>query len=113
MATRSLSPKRAAERMQRFQHAVRVIALLRAKKAVQAQIRARGERISDYPCREMSMLAEAHLAQYRDELINKAMAVVATFPEFSPYVCANLETSAQSESEPKSITSAVQISGAK
>ena len=54
MATRSLSPKRAAERMQPFQSAVRIIALSKAKKAVQAQIRAWGERISDYSCRDIA-----------------------------------------------------------
>jgi hypothetical protein len=33
----------------------------------------------------MSMMAEAHFARHRDELINKAAADVATFPEFSRY----------------------------
>ena len=98
--------------MQRFQLAVRTIALLKAKKSVQAQIRARGQRISDYSCREMSVMAEAHLAQHREELINIATQVVATFPEFSRYGCANIETPAQKENEPKSITSTVQMSGA-
>jgi hypothetical protein len=112
MATRSLSPKRAAERMQRFQSAVRTIALFKAKKAVQAQIRARGEKISDYSNKEISLLANDHFAQHREELIAKATQVVATFPEFSPFVCANLETNAQKENEPKSTTSVVQMSGA-
>jgi hypothetical protein len=112
-ATRSLSPKRAAERMQRFNSAVRTIALYRAKKAVQAQIRARGGRISDYSCRDMSTMANDHFAQHRDELIARATEVVATFPEFSPLVCAYVVTSAQSQSGPKSITSTVQMSGAK
>jgi hypothetical protein len=112
-ATRSLSPKRAAERMQRFQSAVRTIALFRAKKAVQAQIRARGERISDYSCREMSVMAEAELARNREELINKAVQVVASFPEFSRYGCANLPTNAQTQNTLNSMGSTVQMSGAK
>ena len=113
MATPSLSPKRQAERMQRFQSAVRTIAFLKAKKAVQAQIRARGERISNYSCREMSVMAEALMAQpqHREELINKAVAVCLTFKEFAG--CANLLTRAQSKIEPISTTSAVQMSGAK
>jgi hypothetical protein len=111
MATRSLSPKRAAERMQRFNSAVRTIALYRAKKAVQAQIRARGERISDYSCRDMSIMANDHFAQHQEELINRATAVCLTFREFAG--CANLVTPAQSQSGPKSITSTVQMSGAK
>jgi hypothetical protein len=43
MATRSLSPKRAAERIQRHRVAVRVLALMRAKRIVLAQIRAKGK----------------------------------------------------------------------
>ena len=113
MAAPSLSPKRAAEGLQRFHSAVRTIALYRAKKAVQAQIRARGERIADYSCREISVMAEAYLNQHKEELINKAAADVATFPEFCPFVCANLVLNAQTQSQPKSITSAVQMSGAK
>jgi hypothetical protein len=111
MATRSLSPKRAAERMQRFRSAVRTIALFKAKKAVQAQIRARGERIAQYSCREISVLANAHFAQHQEELINRATAVVVTFREFAG--CANLVTAAQTQSPPKSTTSAVHLSGAK
>jgi hypothetical protein len=93
MAARGLSPKRLAERMQRFNSAVRTIALYRAKKAVQAQIRARGQRLSDYSCREISVMAEAYLNQHKEELINKAAADVASWPEFNRYVCANLENS--------------------
>ena len=111
MATRSLSPKRAAERMRRFQSAVRTIALFKAKKLVQAQIRARGQRISDYSCRDISLLAHAHLAQHQEELINKATAVVATFKEFAG--CVELLINAQSENGPISTTSTVQILGAK
>ena len=111
MATRSLSPKRAAERMQRFNCAVRTIALYRAKRAVQAQIRARGERISDYSCRDMSIMANDHFAQHQEELINRATAVVVTFPEFAG--CANLETNAQPQKPQISRASAVQMSGAK
>ena len=99
--------------MQRFQSAVRTIALWKAKKAVQAQIRARGERIADYSCRDISVLAEAHLAQHRDELINKATQMVATFPEFSPFVCAYVATNAQTQSQPRSTTSTVQNSCSK
>jgi integrase len=83
MASTSLSPKRATERMQRFQSAVRTIALFKAKKAVQAQIRARGQRVSDYSCRDISLMAAVELERDREELINKATANVLTFPEFA------------------------------
>jgi hypothetical protein len=98
---------------QRFNSAVRTIALYRAKKTVQAQIRARGQRISDYSCRDISLLANEHFAQHKEELINIAAQVVATFPEFSRYGCANLVTNAQNQSRPKSTTSAVQNSCSK
>jgi hypothetical protein len=113
MATRSLSPKRVAERLQRFRSAVMTIAHYQAKQAVKAQIRARGERISDYSCREMSVMAEAEFARNREELINKAVQVVASFPEFSRYGCANLPTNAQTQNTLNSMGSTVQMSGAK
>jgi hypothetical protein len=78
---------------------------------VQAQIRARGQRISDYSNKEISILANAEFERNREELINIAAQVVATFKEFAG--CANLVTNAQTQSSPKSITSAVQMSGAK
>jgi hypothetical protein len=67
-ATNSLSPKRALERMQRHRHAVIVLALQRAKKVVQANIRAKGQRITDFSAREITLLAEDYLAQHRQEL---------------------------------------------
>ena len=96
--------------MQRFQLAVRTIALLKAKKSVQAQIRARGQRISDYSCRDINILANAEFERNREELITKAVAVCLTFNEFAG--CANLVTNAQSKIEPISTTSTVQMSGA-
>jgi hypothetical protein len=111
-AAPSLSPKRAAERMQRFHGAVRTIALYRAKKAVQAQIKARGQRISDYSCRDITVMAEAEFERNREELIARATQMVATFPEFSRYGCAQISSDAQKEKAQKSITSAVQMLGA-
>jgi hypothetical protein len=78
-AARSLSPKRQAERMQRFCSAVMTIAVFRAKKAVQAQIRARGQKIAEFTAREISLPAKAELERNRE----KATADVATFPEFA------------------------------
>jgi hypothetical protein len=64
MATRSLSPKRIAERLREHHHAVLVLALMRAKKTVRAQIRARGQRISDYRAKDIRLLAHDYLAQH-------------------------------------------------
>jgi hypothetical protein len=113
MATPSLSPKRQAERMQRFHSAVRTIAFFKAKKAVQAQIRANGQRISDYSNKEISLMANAHFAQHQEELINKAAAVVVTFSEFSPLVCAYVRTNAQSQATCSDNQISVQILGSK
>ena len=107
-ATSILSPKRAAERMRRHQLAVRVLALMRAKKAVQAQIRAKGQRISDYSAKAINHLAEAELECNRTRLIAEAEQVIAASPLF-----AYLNKSAQTERQPKSTTSTLQILGAK
>jgi hypothetical protein len=57
---RSLSPDRALERLrQHHRHAVITLALRRAKKAVEARIRARGEKLAHYSARELRLLADA------------------------------------------------------
>jgi hypothetical protein len=113
-AARSLSPKQILERMQRHRHAVAVLALMQAKKAVQTQIRAKGQRISDYSVKEISRLAEAELQRNRDSLIADAEHAIATWPGFARWrlPCANLESAAQTEKPPISTTSTLQISGA-
>jgi len=112
MARRSLSPKRAAERMRQHRHAVMVMAMLRAQRAVQADIRAQGLKLAQFTAKEISVLAEAYMAQHREEPITKAVADVATFPEFARYLCAELSSHAQTPKPPISTTSAVQNSGA-
>ena len=86
-ATRSLSPNRALERMQRHRHAVMVLALQRAKKVVQADIRAKGQRLADFSAREITLLAEDYLAQHRDELVAEAEHAIATWPGFARWRC--------------------------
>src|SRR5262249_29764518 len=66
MASRSLSPKRIQERVQRHRQAVMVLALMRAKNM--AQIRAKGQRISDYSNKEISHVAHDYLAQHGERL---------------------------------------------
>ncbi len=84
------------QRLQRFYSAVLTIGHYRAKKAVQAQIKARGQRISDYSCRDIGLLAQAYLGQHFNELINKTSSDLATWPEFAG--CAELLTDAQTQS---------------
>jgi microcystin-dependent protein len=85
-----------------------------ARRAVRAQIRANGQKIAQFSAREISVLAEAHLAQHRERLRAEAEHAIATWPGFAYLRVpgANIKTVAQSENEPKSTTSAVQMSGA-
>jgi hypothetical protein len=111
-ATRSLSPKRALERMQRHRHAVILLALQRAKRSVQAGIRAKGLRICDFAAKEITLLAEAELERNRAQLIAEAEEAIATWPGFERWrlPVANISSAAQTTEARKSITSAVQIS---
>jgi hypothetical protein len=71
--------------MRQYRHAVMVLAMQRAKRAVQADIRAKGLKIAQFTARDITEQAEVYLAQHRDELITKAAADCLTFPEFSRY----------------------------
>ena len=115
MATRSLSPNRVVQKLREHRQAVAVLALIRAKKIVQAQIRAKGQRISDYSNRQINHLAEDYLAQHGETLRAEAMQTIATSPAFTRWrlPCAQFTTNAQKESEPISTTSSVQMLGAK
>jgi hypothetical protein len=55
MAIRSLSPKQTLERIRRHRHAVIVLAMQQAKKAVEAQIRAQGDKLNQVPARTISI----------------------------------------------------------
>jgi len=78
---------------------------MRAKKIVQAQIRAKGQRIADFKAREISHLAEDYLAQHGERLRAEAAHTIATSPGFARWRRAELTTDAQKQSEPKSTTS--------
>jgi hypothetical protein len=61
------------------------IARFMAKRAVQEQIRARGQKIAQFTCREISAMADAELERNLEELIANAVADCLTFLEFSRY----------------------------
>jgi hypothetical protein len=86
-ATRTLPPKRVLERLQRHRRAVIALAHQRAKRLVQAGIRAKGQRLSDFSAREITLLAEDYLAQHRAELVAEARHVIATWPGFARWRC--------------------------
>ena len=115
MATRSLSAKQVQERLQRHRSAVAVLAMQSARREVKAQIRAQGLKVAHYSAKEISILAEAHLAQHREQLRAEAEHAINTWPGFARWrlPSANITSDAQKEKQPISTTSTVQMSGAK
>ena len=115
MATRSLSPKRALEKIRQYRQCVIVLARQSARKAIKAQLRAEGLKLSQFSAKDISIRADAYFDVHRERLIVEAEHIVATSPYFERWrlPCADITTVAQSENEPKSTTSAVQMSGAK
>jgi hypothetical protein len=87
MAMRSLSPKQILERTQQHRHAVTVLAMQSAKRAVKADIRAKGLKVAQFSAKEITILAEAHLAQHREQLRAEAEHTIATWPGFARWVC--------------------------
>ncbi len=83
--------------MRQHRLAVRVLALQRAKKAAQAIIRAKGQKISDYSAREISHLAESYLAQHGGRPRAEAEHKIAIWPGFARWrlPCAELSSDAQ------------------
>jgi hypothetical protein len=113
IATNSLSPA------ERLKSAVFTLALQRAKTAVKRQLQAKGHKVAHYSARDITMMAQAYLDQHRAELIAEAKATVECwvaegfFGKRVQLAFAKLSSDAQTPSEPKSITSLVQMSGAK
>jgi hypothetical protein len=70
--------------------------------------------VSHYSARDLNRLAEAELERNRAEVIAEAEHMIATAPEFERWrIGAKLESNAQETKPQKSMTSMVQISGAK
>ena len=114
MATRSLSPNRIVQKLREHRQCVIVLARQSARKAIKAQLRAEGLKLSQFSAKDISIRAEAYFDVHRERLIAEAEHIVATSPYFARWrlPSANITTVAQSENEPKSTTSAVQMSGA-
>jgi hypothetical protein len=113
-ASRSLSAKRALERMHKYRHAVIVLAMQRAKKSVLAQLRAQGLKPQRFSAREISVLADVEFERNRARLIADAEHSIETWPGFAPYrLGANISNNAQATESSNSTTSTVQNSGAK
>jgi hypothetical protein len=82
MATPSLSPNRIAQRLREHHHAVIVLARQSAKKAIKAQIRAEGLKLSQFSAKDISIRADAWFDEHRDELLAEAEHAIATWPGF-------------------------------
>jgi hypothetical protein len=81
-ATKSLSPKRIQERVQRHRSAVITLAMQRAKKAVKDQLRARGVKLIEVKAKDIRILADAYFDVHRAELITEAADTINTSPFF-------------------------------
>ena len=114
MATRSLSPNRIVQKLREHRQCVIVLARQSARKAIKAQLRAEGLKLSQFSAKDISIRADAYFDVHRERLIAEAEHIVATSPYFARWrlPSANITTVAQSENEPKSTTSTVQMSGA-
>jgi hypothetical protein len=98
-----------------------VIATLARRAAVDAikqQVRATGAKWSELSCRTINELASVYLEANRQALIEQAIETIAKSPTLRKYYereqrdRAKLNKNAQTENEPKSVTSAVQNSSA-
>jgi hypothetical protein len=103
----------------RITTAAHVLAQLRARQAVKDQLRRRGEKIAHSSARDISVMAQDYLLAHRSELMPDAIATITRWVlagEFGKRaqreLCAKLRSDAQTQSQPKSITSTVQKLGA-
>jgi len=108
MAARSLSPDRVAQKLREHGTAVAVLARQSARRAINAQLKAEGLKVSQFTAKDISIRADAWFDAHRAELIAEVEQVITTSPLF-----AYLRINAQTQNEPISTTSALQISGAK
>ena len=101
-----------------FQHigisAVKTLARLAAKRAVQAKLRDQGVRITTYPYAELMRQAHEYLSSHPELYVAaheraKRMLAEGVFGKRAQR--AYLNNSAQSQNEPKSTTSVVRILG--
>src|SRR6516164_8236019 len=83
MATRSLSPNRIVQKLREHRQCVIVLARQSARKAIKAQLRAEGLKLSQFSAKDISIRAEAYFDVHRERLIAEAEQIVATSPYFA------------------------------
>jgi hypothetical protein len=106
--------KRQEEAMAKLHRATMAFAKQRAKQAVLSDIRAKGQKIADFSCLQINLLAQDYFAKNMEQLITDAVQAVLTWPGFAKLrASANIASDAQKQKPSISITSAVQMLGAK
>jgi hypothetical protein len=115
MATRSLSPHQITQRLIKHRAAVATRAMQLARNAVKRRIQAEGLKVSQFTACEITLLAKAEFERNHAKLIADAKHDIETWPGFAAWrlPSANINNNAQSQNEPISMGSAVQMSGAK
>jgi hypothetical protein len=104
--------------LSRYRSAIITLALQRAKTAVKHQIQARGHKVVQYSCPDITPMAAHYLDQHRAELLASAKATVecwiaeGVLGKKAQRWFANIRSDAQTAEPQKSITSAVQNSSA-
>ena len=96
--------------------AVKVLARLAAKKAVQAKLRDQGVRVTTYPYAELMRQAAEYLDNHPElyqQALERAKLMTARGVFGKRAQRAYLESSAQNQTQPNSTGSTVQMSGAK
>ena len=114
-AVRSLLPKQIAEREREHRFAVIHLARYRAKKAIEAQIRAQGKRPIAYTPAQLKALAQAEFELNRISLMAEAEKTINASPLFARWrlPSANLRSDAQQPKACSTSTISVQKLGAK
>src|SRR6516225_8517557 len=116
MAKRSLSPNRVAQKLREHRQCVIVLARQSARKAIKAQLRAEGLKLSQFSAKDISIRADAYFDVHRERLIAEAEQIVATSPYFERWRfpnCENIETNSKTQTQQISTSPAVKISGPK
>ena len=119
MATRTLSQKTIEKHRQaaiaKHREVVMMLARNAAKKVVKARLRERGVRLTLVLPKDINGPAYEYLAEHRERLIAEAEHTINTSPFLKRWrlPCAEISSDAQKQTEAKSTTSALQISGAK
>ena len=119
MANRSLSQptinKHHQRKIEKHRFAVMMLARSSAAKVIKARLREQGVRVTLVKPKDINVLAYPYLAEHREQLIAEAERIIATSPHFKSWrlPCAEISSDAQTQTQPISTTSALQISGAK